>query len=201
MTEVADYQRRENTRLFQLMSAAHDDPTIANDYAKRHPEASQALVDRQSAITNEARQLSQRMDQQARSAVQALNDALDGIDGTERSALAQCLRVQQGSAWTPDPACAAPARAEAQAARVAAADRYLDAAQGVWQSWHADAVKTIPSWSEPPAGTPEPDSSYVQMALAGYRQTQELMVRQLMSGSTNLCGLAVAAVTRIDPKP
>jgi len=201
MTEVAAYQRRENERLFQLMSAAHDDPSVANAYAKLHPQAAQALVDRQSAITAEARQLGQRMDQQAGGAVRALSDALDGIDGAERSALAKCLRVQQGSQWTPEPACAAPARAEAQAARVAAADRYLDAAQGVWQSWHADAVKTIPSWSDPPAGTPEPDSAYVQMALSGYRQTQELMVRQLMSGSTNLCGLAVAAVTRPDPSP
>lgn len=201
MTEVADYQRRENSQLFQLMNAAHDDPSIANDYAKRHPEAAQALVDRQSAITDEARQLSQRMDQQARGAVRGLNAALDGIDGVERSALAKCLRVQQGGEWVPEPACAAPAQADAQTARVAAANHYLDAAQGVWQSWHADAVKTIVPWAELPAGTPEPDSSYVQMALAGYRQTQELMVRQLMSGSNNLCGLAVAAVTRTDPKP
>lgn len=201
MTEVTAYQRRENSRLFQLMSDAHDDPTLANDYAKHHPEAAQALVDRQSAITAEARQLGQRMDQQAGDAVRALNDALDGIDGAERSALAKCLRVQQGDAWAPEPACAAPVRAEAQAARVTAADRYLDAAQGVWQSWHTDAAKTIVPWGELPAGTPEPDSAYVQMALAGYRQTQELMVRQLMSGSTNLCGLAVAAVTRPNPTP
>lgn len=201
MDDLAAYQRRENDRLFKLMSAAHDQPESAADYAKLHPQAARALVDRQTAITQEARELDVREDQDAGAALRELNQALSDVDGAERSGLGKCLRVQQGGQWVPDPACAAPVRAEAEDARVAAADRYLAAAQGVWQSWRADTDKTIADWSVFPADTPDPDSAYVQMALSGYRQTQDLTVRQLMSGSTNLCALAVQAVKRPEPKP
>lgn len=199
--ELAALQKQEETQLQQVAAAVKAQPDGASAYSKQYPQAADVLVKRQGEINGEYRALDQRMDERAHDVVRALSDALDHVDGMERSQLNLCLVVLVDQKWVPQPDCADPVRAKAKDMRAQAADKYLADAQAVWRDWRKDAEQTLAGWDKVPAGTPDAGNVYVQLAQLGYRHTQTQLAQQMMAASTNLCGLAVQAVNRPDIKP
>lgn len=199
--ELAALQQQERQQADKVTAAVKASPDSASAYAKAHPKAADTLVARQNEINFQYQSLGVRMDQRAGAGIKALDDALDKIDGEERSGLNQCLVVLRDQKWVPDPACAAPVLAKAHGERVQAADQYLHSMQDVWRDWRSDAEKTLVGWDTLPEGIPDPDNLYVQLAGLGYRHSQTQLVQQMMAASTTLCSLAVRAVNHPDIKP
>lgn len=199
--ELAALQKQEESQLRQVDEAVKAQPGGATAYSKQYPQAAEALIKQQGQISREYQELNARMDVRAQGPIRALADALDKIDGAERSQLNLCQLVLQDGHWAQQTECTAPVYAKAKDMRAQAADKYLADAQAVWRDWRKDAEQTFAGWDKLPAGISDAGNVYVQLAQLGYRHSQTQLAQQLMTASSNLCGIAVQAVNRPDVVP